>query len=398
MLTIVCPACGALCEVGPTFCLRCGGRLAQPDYLHPRPPNRGAAAIVGVAVMVLCMGGGGVMFPLRHPSSPPSSVVPSDPGTTSVAPEIPNQPRTTCTTGDDCEKLGRDYAGGLEDTLLSGYGAYPTDLKAAFGFFSKACYGYGLVASCVELGHALANGLGTPEDDKQAATVFQRACSAQVAAGCGGLASLYEKGKGVPVDLTRALSLYDTACQGDDYNSCRLLAARYVKGDGVAKDGQKAIELYTECCHFGEDSDNTAADCLAGAKLYETGMANLDPDLDEAASLYDDACQRKSADGCVGAARILLTQGPQKLDKALRDENSACQLGNAHECMTLAERYQSGDGVVADPAQAVLLYRQGCQSKDADACQALSSLCASVPSSEPGVSTACQTQAPAQQP
>ena len=386
-MPIICRTCGSQTPVDQKFCLRCGAQLGGDGEPMGR---RGSAPAVlfGLVGAVFVAGVGGFLMMKRShaPAGDREDPGMAVPAAADTAPDpTAFKPKTDCTSGDDCDKLGHDYAEGAKDFGDVGYDVYARDPAIAFKLYSKACYAFSSGAGCADLGLAWRTGLGTKIDDAQAAASLQRACTADVPAGCYGLAQLYDQGLGVPADRAKALSLLDKACEGDDFDACPVIGQRYETGDGVTKDLAKAAGYYRQACDFG---DNALA-CMSAAAIAESGQGGDEADKDNVVEFYESACRLKTVIGCAKAAALRL---PQNLDAAVKDLTAGCQLGDAHECMQLAQRYEKGDGVIADPGQAVSFYSLGCQTGDRDACQSKDRLCGSA-AANPGVAAACQAVA-----
>ncbi len=94
------------------------------------------------------------------------------------------------------------------------------DLEAARKFKDKACE-LGSMDGCSDFGMLLARGEGGPADMDRAVQLFQKACAADVASGCGRLGLSYQHGfGGLPKDLTKAKELFDQGCKGGDEEAC----------------------------------------------------------------------------------------------------------------------------------------------------------------------------------
>ncbi|MCZ7681281.1 MAG: hypothetical protein M5U28_21840 [Sandaracinaceae bacterium] len=61
-----------------------------------------------------------------------------------------------------------------------------------------------------------AAGRGVTEDLSAARSIFERACTPEVLAGCRALGELYEEGRGAERDYGRARELYERACAGGE--------------------------------------------------------------------------------------------------------------------------------------------------------------------------------------
>jgi TPR repeat protein len=72
--------------------------------------------------------------------------------------------------------------------------------------------------------HLFGNGL--PKNEREAAVMFEKACSWQDGAGCDGLGALYQTGTGVAADAAKAAVLYAKGCQLGYEASCKRQAGK----------------------------------------------------------------------------------------------------------------------------------------------------------------------------
>jgi hypothetical protein len=105
--------------------------------------------------------------------------------------------------------------------------------------------------------------------------------------------------------------------------------------------------------------------------------------IDRALVLYDRACGLGNATACYTAGQTLMTRD---ITKAVVYHDAGCQKNNLFACHALADLYQTGKGVPADPARADALYKKSCGPKVSPASRA--ELCsrpgvAATPAAEP---------------
>jgi TPR repeat protein len=144
-----------------------------------------------------------------------------------------------------------DYASAAEFYIKAG------DYAHAAESYQMSCdhglgEGRGDLNSCVELGRIYESGKIGALDSNAATELYQKACDANNARGCGHLA--------VKVgDKTKALVLYTKACtigysyEYDiyTYQDCFRVGNMYRDGIGTGKDIAKALQYYKKACNGG---------------------------------------------------------------------------------------------------------------------------------------------------
>lgn len=107
-------------------------------------------------------------------------------------------------------------------------------------------------SSCVNLGIMFANGTGVPQDTGKAATLFQGACNAGIAAGCDHVGLALQFGRGIQTDLPRAMTTFQKGCDLKNAEACNRLALMAERGQGAPKDAVKAVTFYQKSCDLGD--------------------------------------------------------------------------------------------------------------------------------------------------
>jgi TPR repeat protein len=102
-------------------------------------------------------------------------------------------------------------------------------------------------------------------------------------------------GWAVTPDAAKAAELFATSCDAGWPASCLALAHAHHDGAGVAHDEARAHALMAEACEHG-----LSEACLDLAGLLEHDASGHG----EAIALYETACQRNVAAGCVGRDRL----------------------------------------------------------------------------------------------
>ena len=258
-----------------------------------------------------------------------------------------------------------------------------------------------------DLGYLYDLGLGVEADAETAALYYQRAADQGYALAEANLAQLYATGKGVPQDFGKALELYTAAHNAGEVQGTNGLANAYLNGEGVAldyatardyaeqaadtgavygqttlgyiyseglgvpRDFDKAIELYDLAAAQGdsygtERAAEARAEQLCAAETasrFEVGfessgrlLSDIDPDTalpacEEAVRLDDASLENK-----FWLARALIQAG--RSTEALPLLETAAEGAFVPGVVALADLLQGADDVPADPARALLLYRE----------------------------------------
>lgn len=113
----------------------------------------------------------------------------------------------------------------------------------------------------------------SPETDRAAFQLFQKACAAGYAPSCNGLGVLLSEGRGIGQDLGQAAQLYHEACVAGASTGCEHLAAALSRGRGVPQDEAAAnrARARAKCVFAASLADRSTADCPAAPPLPGRG-------------------------------------------------------------------------------------------------------------------------------
>jgi TPR repeat protein len=216
----------------------------------------------------------------------------------------------------------------------------------------------GDMSGCTLLAGLYGDGLGVGKDEKRAAALFEKGCSAGDTLGCSSLGEMYASGKGVPRDAARAVAFFVKACDGGE---CDRLGAAEIE----------------QACNAG-----SAAACATLGNFYRLGNAEkgVAEDAARAVRFYDRACQGRHANSCLDLGVMTKFGAGVAADEAkgaaletrgiaLYDE--ACKGGDLEACYSLAGKFEHGVGVPTDGGRAAALYKQACEAGWSVACFAL---------------------------
>ncbi len=239
---------------------------------------------------------------------------------------------------DQCDKGNAASCNHLGELYLLGSGV-PADTAKARAPLEKGCSGDDARA-CLNLGLLLVQ----INSGAQAPKLFEKACDAGVAPGCGELGRAYLEGKlGLAADPNKALGLLEKACNGGAHRACGSAAALLAQGQGVTKDLPRAFALHQRACQGG-----VAESCSEVGRLHEVGVpgAPTSPMLAEFA--YRSACFRGAAEACAELGRFEFERNP---DGAKRDFQQACSRNVKFGCAALVTLYGEKHVVMPDVAQ-----------------------------------------------
>ncbi|MEO6603932.1 MAG: tetratricopeptide repeat protein [Polyangiaceae bacterium] len=145
-----------------------------------------------------------------------------------------------------CEELASHYESGL-----GAVAANPNKAAIAFaklGQRAQLACDAGDTLGCFEVGYLYYNGKGgLAKDPTKAVVFFERACSANSAAGCFYRGLAYEFGFGYEKDPVRAIEQFESACVLGHGRGC-YRAAWLLRKDGPAKDEKLAIVALSDGC------------------------------------------------------------------------------------------------------------------------------------------------------
>jgi TPR repeat protein len=179
--------------------------------------------------------------------------------------------------------------------------------------------------ACVET--ALRRG-PDPEAARDALAEMTQGCALGDSASCSMLGVIYELGRGVRPDTRYARDLYRKACGKGNARACGNLGELELK-EGGAPDSAKSL-LRTSC-----DAGHGRA-CTALGRVY------ADEGVPGSRALFQLACNRGEAAGCVALADQLERAGePTSSPAVLELLLNACGRGEAEACSRLSNAARS---------------------------------------------------------
>ncbi len=169
----------------------------------------------------------------------------------------------------------------------------PEGNKRAKELFERACTG-GELSGCYRLGGLLAEGReGVGSDPERSAELYERACAGGIGSSCRDSSIYYElETKGFSKDLARATSLLRRGCSAGDGASCVAMGYRFRDGKGVTRDPAKAAEFFRR-----------GLDGRLAPPYYELGLLHEKGDgvaksPEIAKGYFTTACQMKDQRAC----------------------------------------------------------------------------------------------------
>jgi TPR repeat protein len=246
------------------------------------------------------------------------------------------------------------------------------------GDYERAMVEYKRVAGIplaqFRLGRMYEKGLGTPQDDAQAAHWYQPAADAGYLWAQIALANLYDQGRGVPEDFGAALDLFLKASEFEQSHAYRLKPPRppavatyragemIERGRGVQANPAAAAGYYKIAAEAGNPDAQFAL-----AELYRKGEG-LAADPTEAERWYA-AAAKGYASATGGRAQERLGQMyidgrgvPKDVRRGVLLLEGVAQGGRVWTQVKLAQLYERGaDGLPADQGRAVAYYRMAAE-------------------------------------
>ena len=245
----------------------------------------------------------------------------------------------------------------------------------------------GIPLAQYRLGRMYEKGLGTPQDDAQAARWYQPAADAGYLWAQIALANLYDQGRGVPQDFGAALDLFLEASEFEQSHAYRLKPPRppavatyragemIERGRGVPANPAAAAGYYQTAANAGNPDAQFAL-----AELYRKG-SGLPADPAEAERWY--AAAAKGYVGATGGrAQERLGQMyidgrgvPKDVMRGVLLLEGLAQGGRTSTQIRLALLYERGaEGLPADQGRAVAYYRMAADAGNAAALYELARL------------------------
>ena len=182
--------------------------------------------------------------------------------------------------------------GDMQACARAGDALWETDRAAALAPYRTACMASN-GAACIRVGSLLMNDDdGVPANRAEAASFYDRACTAGTAAGCTVIGTFVRDGEDVPLDLARARQLYRQGCDGGSILGCTELGLMLVTDRGGPTDFTGGRIALTAGC----DGENYNA-CTILGMIHQFGM-EVDIDLNAARDLFQRACDNGIQDAC----------------------------------------------------------------------------------------------------
>jgi len=182
--------------------------------------------------------------------------------------------------------------GDMQACARAGDALWDTDRGAALAPYRTACMASN-GAACIRVGSLLMNDDdGVPGNRAEAATYYDRACTAGTAAGCTVIGTFVRDGEDVPLDLARARQLFRQACDGGAVLGCTELGLLLVTDRGGPRDFTGGRIALTAGC----DGENYNACSILGM-IYQFGL-DVEVNLDTARDLFQRACDNNVQDAC----------------------------------------------------------------------------------------------------
>ncbi len=256
--------------------------------------------------------------------------------------------------------LSRDTYGNLDPKSAT--------LKKAYGYFETACKKKGYAAGCSAMAEMHLYGIGVAADYALARKLADEGCKAQDPYGCYLVGVIIEKGRGTKADPAKAAQQYAAACKKDVPNACVDWARLLENGQAGKPDPKKAAELYGEYCNR-----KVASGCAAMARLYMDGKGvPRNPTLAE--NLYKTACDQGDILGCFGLATLFEAGKGGDAEDAAGIYEKACNIGHADACVRLGKLYLKGNGVPKDEKMGVGFVQRSCDEGSGEGCDVLGQL------------------------
>jgi len=302
----------------------------------------------------------------------------------------------------DCLKGQADQCMRLGQALEAGEGDLKAEIRAALGFYLKACEkgegaGCARAATVIREGSAnftnavlaqetaargcnvlkdqdacaaMAMGLATnsrPMDNAQAAALIDDACAAGSDDGCRlkAVSLFYERDDAA--SLQAAIRLFEDGCRKKSAWACTGLAEAYEKGRGVAMDGARSRDAARKGC-LDAEGHTVPACALYARHLTQSGSSS---DMKLGVKLLAKACLGRDAFACNDAGEIGLKRpgsGIAKWEVPLYFRD-ACDLDLADGCLNLAGLYENGfDAIRTQTRVMMALLDKACRLGNSDAC------------------------------
>ena len=268
--------------------------------------------------------------------------------------------QTACDAGDlrGCYGIGTLYELGL------GVEANP---EVALGHYNDTCE-IGFAPACTRLGWMYLSGKAVEKDRRLGLSYVNRGCRAGDLEGCVTMAEMFEDGRwGTDMNLTRAFDLYKQACEGGSGPGCYHLGRLYDSGKGVPANQREALTWYRRSCEegFGESCGRLAEKFRIGEGVVKSSR--------EANRYLQLGCDNTHGESC-GRLGMVYESGEQGLSRSMEDAASmydrACNLQDPYGCWRLGILHETGAAVEQDFVKALTAYDFACEGGLEEACTA----------------------------
>ena len=229
----------------------------------------------------------------------------------------------------------------------------PEDDRQAVFWYRKAAE-QGDAAAQYNLGVMYSNGEGVPEDDRQAVYWYRRAAEQGNAAAQYNLGVMYANGEGVPEDARQAVFWFRKAAEQGDADAQYTLGFMYANGEGVPEDARQAVFWWRKTAEQGDAN----AQYNLGF-MYANGKG-IPEDARQAVFWYRKAAEQGQASAQIYLG-VMYSNGegvPEDDRQAVYWYRRAAEQGDADAQYNLGVMYTNGEGVPEDARQAVFWYRK----------------------------------------
>ena len=212
------------------------------------------------------------------------------------------------------------------------------------------------VLGIFRLAECYAHGLGTEQDDIQAANLYKKVAAYDDVQAMLALALLY-KGSEVIHDPLASFEWVLKAAQAGNTIASNLVGTFYEEGFGVAQNYNEAFSWYQEAAKSGLD----VAYLNLGA-YYERGYA-VQKDEKKAASLYQNGAEAGNmlCQNALGMCYKLGSGVQQDFKKAFEWFLTSAHAGLAAGQFNVALAYENGEGVEVDYAEALKWHQKAAE-------------------------------------
>lgn len=252
--------------------------------------------------------------------------------------EAETQLRRACNDGEQRACMGAAHLLVRHEPRSDAYGH-------ALKLFTQACY-EGLASACVAGAQQRRIGQAKRVEAPEPEAMWQQACQAADAEGCGGLGERLERSK---KSWPQAYTAWSRACELGDPASCRRLGLLVERNRAEPWPEQQPRDSYLErACDSGD-----AEGCYW---LAEPDLPRRGEPAESDYLLLGQSCQGEYGPGCARLAQVHLDRRTSFDDEiAARHLDAACQNGEFESCRLLGTLYLRGKGVERDRAKAIQL-------------------------------------------